>query len=818
MKKIVTILVIAFGMTGSLKADEGFIGSGKSEDIKKVCNAVATWQINNFPKVKHDTLAWTNAVLYRGMFEWAVTGHHAPSMEFLKGIGEDTGYGLNSRIYHADDICIGQTWIEMYLREGDRNILKNVQERAHYVASNPSQAPLSKRDKFGRNDRWSWCDALFMAAPVYSAMYSITKDKVYLDYMDNEYKVCTDSLYDRSERLFYRDYKRIGLVETNGTKQFWSRGNGWVFASIPLLLNYLPDEHPSRDFYEKLFVEMASSVAATQNKDGSWHTSMLNPQDYPEPENSGSALFCYGLAWGIRNGLLPEEAYNPVLADAWRALVSHVDKYGKLRYVQPVGASPKKVSASSTDVYGVGAFLLAGSEMTKLAHMRDDKLPSLNNQRIDGYKGIWYTLGQESKYGYKYSGGLGTYSMKHNPLAVYSPVVDRTYFVYGGTTAHNERHLLCMIGCYDHKSGMVQKPTVVYDKGDVDDPHDNPTLQMDKDGYLWVFVAGRSYKRKGHIYRSDKPFDISSFSHVNTLYMCYPQPLYDPDKGFFLFFTKYSGVRRLYYSTSTDCRQWSETQAFADIREEKEKKSGHYQTSACKDGKIVTAFTRHINGNVDKRTNLYFLQSTDWGKSWQTADGNTVSLPVKDIHGPYMVVDAQSEGKNLHVKDVNFDKNGNPVILFLTSGGHRPGPANNPREWQTAYWNGKKWEISYITSSSHNYDSGSIWTDNGKWTVIAPVADGPQKWQTGGEIVMWESTDRGRNWEKVQDITKDSPYNHGYVRRPLNAADPFYGFWADGNPERITRSRLYFTDSKGKVFILPYEMTEEWMKPEELKY
>ena len=143
----------------------------------------------------------------------------------------------------------------------------------------------------------------------------------------------------------------------------------------------------------------------------------------------------------------------------------------------------------------------------------------LNNSKQPGYKGIWFTLGQESEYGYKYSGGLGTYTVKHNPMAVYVPEVDRTFFVYGGTTDAKERHLLCMIGCFDHKTGMVQMPVCVYDKQKVNDPHDNPALQIDKDGYLWVFVSGRSKKRPGFIYRSDKPYDINSFTQVLKLEM-----------------------------------------------------------------------------------------------------------------------------------------------------------------------------------------------------------------------------------------------------------------------------------------------------------
>ena len=159
---------------------------------------------------------------------------------------------------------------------------------------------------------------------------------------------------------------------------------------------------------------------------------------------------------------------------------------------------------------------------------------SMDGQRVDGYRGIWFTIGQaRSDYGDKYSGGLGTYTMKHIPMAVYAPEVDRTYFVYGGCPDTGKAYLQCMVGCYDHRTGMLRKPRVVMDKGilGVSDPHDDPTVQIDKDGYIWVFVAGRANKRPGVRYRSTKPYDISSFEYVNESIMAYPQVMYDKDKG-----------------------------------------------------------------------------------------------------------------------------------------------------------------------------------------------------------------------------------------------------------------------------------------------
>lgn len=445
---------------------------------------------------------------------------------------------------------------------------------------------------------------------------------------------------------------------------------------------------------------------------------------------------------------------------------------------------------------------------------------SLDNTKIDGYKSIWFELGLREDYGVKYSGGYGTYTAKHIPLAVYAPEVDKTFFVYGGTTGKDKKYLLCMAGCYDHKTGMVCKPTVVCDKGcqGVSDPHDNPTILLDPEGYVWVYVAGRGNTRPGHRYRSKKPYDISEFEYINSSIMAYPQPKYVEGKGHFLFFTRYDGVRQLFFQTSPDGVNWSSYRQIASIKDGDETKSGHYQITGQCGKKVATSFNRHINGRCDTRTNIYYIESEDFGETWSTADGREVKLPITDLYNDALVLEVQSKGKNVYIKDLNFDKEGNPVILYVMSDGSAAGPANGPREWYVAHWNGQEWNFRYITSSTHNYDTGSIWIERNLWRVIAPTEPGAHRWGSGGEIASWTSTSNGKKWKKEHQYTAESPKNHGYVRRPISAHNPFYCFWSDGNPERRTACHLYFGDSEGNVWRLPYEMTEDWEKPEKMEY
>ena len=445
-----------------------------------------------------------------------------------------------------------------------------------------------------------------------------------------------------------------------------------------------------------------------------------------------------------------------------------------------------------------------------LATAQTTKTQALEQQprTIDGYKGIWFELGQKSEHGDKYSGGLGTYTAKHHPLAVYAPAVDKTFFVYGGTTAKDKRHLLAMASYYDHKSKQVPRPVVVHDKQGVDDPHDNPSLQIDSAGHLWVFVSGRGKKRPGHIYRSSKPYDIASFEHIAQNEFTYPQPWFDKCGGMLLF-TKYTRGRELYWRTSdAKGKAWSKDKKLAGM-------GGHYQMSSQRDGKVITAFNMHPGGNVNQRTNLYFVKTDDRGKTWRTVQGNAINTPITDPKSAALVRDYRAEDRLVYLKDIGFDAKGNPVLLYITASNHAPGPKGDPRTWTIAHWLGKRWAFYEVTQSTHNYDMGSLYIEaDGRWRIIAPTQAGPQRMGTGGEIAVWLSDDQGKSWRKQRDVTKNSKRNHGYVRRPVNAHDDFYGFWADGNTDQLSESRLYFTNKSGqKVWVLPYEMQGDNQQP-----
>lgn len=429
-------------------------------------------------------------------------------------------------------------------------------------------------------------------------------------------------------------------------------------------------------------------------------------------------------------------------------------------------------------------------------------------RKDDGYRGIWFTLGERSEFGDKYSGGLGTYTAKHIPLAIYSERARKTFFVWGGAKA-GQRHLLAMVSAYDHERGVVPRPTIVCDKGGVDDPHDNPSIALDGDGHVWVFVSGRGRVRPGSRYRSLEPFDIGAFELVSEEEMTYPQPWWVDGRGFLLLFTKYTRGRELYWSRSRDGRSWTEARKLAGM-------GGHYQVSSAAGSRVLTAFNWHPRGSVDRRTNLYYAETADMGETWSAADGRPLATPLEDPANPALVRDFRAEGRLVYLKDLNFDEEGRPAILFLTSSSHEPGPKGDPRIWTVARFTGERWEFSEVARSDHNYDMGSLYAEpGGRWRIIAPTEPGPQPWGTGGEMVLWTSEDRGRTWRKAREVTRGSEFNHAYARRPVGASGDFWVFWADGNPYAFSPSRLYFANRDGtRVYRLPYDMRGETAVPE----
>ncbi len=445
------------------------------------------------------------------------------------------------------------------------------------------------------------------------------------------------------------------------------------------------------------------------------------------------------------------------------------------------------------------------------------------NARADGYRGVWYfNQPSHDEYVYKYSGGLGTYCAKHQPFAVYCAKVDKTFFCYGGATRDDPRHLLHMVSFYDHASGTVVRPTIVMDKA-TDDAHDNPVIAVAAAGHIWIFSTSHGRSRPSFIHRSAAPYDVSRFERVKAVLtgdrqrpldnFSYFQAWYVPGRGFVCPMTWYNhpAERTSCFAASRDGVRWS-VQRLAAIEK------GHYQISGVHEGTVGCAFNYHPDPRgLNWRTNLYYVATADGGQTWRTIDGEALSLPLTEADNPALVHDWRRDKLNVYLKDINFDAEGRPVILVVTSKGYEAGPKNDPRTWTTAHWTGGKWQLRPVTTSDSNYDTGSLHVEkDGTWRVIAPTLPGPQPYNPGGEIAMWVSADEGRTWKMARQMTRNSERNHNYVRRPVSAHPGFYGLWADGHARKPSESRLYFCTKAGEVFVLPPTMDGETARPQKL--
>ena len=436
-----------------------------------------------------------------------------------------------------------------------------------------------------------------------------------------------------------------------------------------------------------------------------------------------------------------------------------------------------------------------------------------------GYRGIWYMnekVGGE--YVYKYSGGFATYPQWHAPMAVHAPSVNRTFFVLGGSAgqiSESGDRLIHVVGAFDHATGRVSRPIRLLDK-QTDDAHDNPVLSIDGDGYLWVFSAAHGTTRPAYIHRSSRPYDIAAWELVETTNFSYPQPWYLHGRREFVFLhTRYrQGQRSLFVSRSPDGRAWSTPEMLAHIQ------MGDYQISWPHGDRVGTAFDMHPSSGragrgLNYRSNIYYLETPDAGRTWRTITGRSVTLPVTDVAHESRVLDSLAIDRSVYLKDLAYDGEGRPVILYLTSRGYRPGPESGPFAWATARWTGETWEHRSFVESDHNYDHGSLTIEaDGHWRIVAPTDPGPQPFGAGGEMVLWVSRDQGTTWQRARTLTHGSTRNHGYARKPLGAVPGFYMLWADGDARRPSPSSIHFATRDGDVFTLPERVTSAWARPE----
>lgn len=311
---------------------------------------------------------WTRAVYYEGLMSLYQLKADKAYYEYAVQWGEKHNWGLRDGIAtrNADNQACGQTYIDLYHIDKKPERIKDI------------KASIDLMMQSGKVDDWTWIDALQMGMPVFAKLGVLYNEPAYYEYMYKMYmhskNVEGGGLYNAKDGLWWRDKDFVPpYKEPNGEDCYWSRGNGWVVAALVKVLEIMPKDAPHRDEYLKTYHEMIKALVPIQRTDGFWNVSLHDPTNFGGKETSGTALFVYGMAWGVNQGVLDAKVYRPVIAKAWNAMTKEaVHKNGFLGYLQGTGKEPKDgqpvsyTSMPDFEDYGLGCFLLAGTEVYKM--------------------------------------------------------------------------------------------------------------------------------------------------------------------------------------------------------------------------------------------------------------------------------------------------------------------------------------------------------------------------------------------------------------------------------------------------------------------
>lgn len=682
---VFTILIISFSCE---KKQE--IPSKK--EVKAITKKVADWQIRTFEyqgkyralplpenqkkwhhRDRYQDTEWMGAALYAGMYEFSTITADPTYSKWLYEIGTKNEWKLHNRMFHADDHAVGQLYLRMHEMFGSQRLIKPLKIQFDSILNS------DQKNKW----HWDWADALFMAPPVWARLAKVTNQKKYLAYMDEQYHKTYDALWDKESQLFYRDKKYLTKKEENGKGVFWSRGNGWVFGGLALMIPDLPKDWEGRNFYVELFQQMAETLKNTQRKDGTWSSGILGGEEaYPTKEISGSAFFVQGLAWGVNNGYLDAKTYESVLFKGWKALTECVTEEGLVGYIQPVGAAPGNSFENYTELYGVGAFLAAGAEVYKYV----EKLESLNSKVKETSEFTTFMK----------DGGWCWYQ---DPRAI----INNGKLVIGGLSGQSGD---VKVSVYDLESN-TNEGTVVLDKNFQADDHDVPALYARPDGSI-LSVWAKHGNEKIHHYNISSPTNYlewgekQQFNHVydDRRGVTYMNLYFMENEGkLYNFFRDGTTFNPSFITSKDHGKTWGNRTHF--IADDVEGRQRPYARYFQKDKNTVgVSFT---DGHPRQYGNsLYYAEFKNG--AFYNVDGSK----IKDLEEPLRTPEAEKIYKGSETKNkpkgfesvpnsawtcaLATDSKNNPHIgytLYLSNDDHR---------YKIALWDGKKWidkEIAY---------------------------------------------------------------------------------------------------------------------------
>ena len=327
-------------------------------DIEAIMSKATSYEIQLGPEDPSWVNKWTEATFYiEVMAAYLATNDQTYLTDATNWAQKNNWTLLGSPTRSADNQCAGQVYTDLYLQNSvaaNASMYQSTKASIDLVKASPKPGIVKNVDD------WWWCDALFMAPGAVVRLGTIVNDASYYSFLDTMWFATQAGLLDSKTGLFWRDSTFV-----NGSA-YWSRGNGWVMGGIARVLQYLPASDARHADYVSLLNTMAAAIKPWQQSDGTWHSDLTHPTKYPNPEVSGTGLISYAITYGINQGLLDRATYLPVVVSAWNGLVQQVDAQGRVGCIQATGSAPAAAGATETHDYGVGAFLLAGSEMANL--------------------------------------------------------------------------------------------------------------------------------------------------------------------------------------------------------------------------------------------------------------------------------------------------------------------------------------------------------------------------------------------------------------------------------------------------------------------
>ena len=751
--------------------------SFKQETIRKTIRKTAEFQLKEYgPNIPVQD--WLVGTFYSSFVAaYSVTGDDWYLNQAYHW-GELSEWDIK-RPLNADDVCPGQTYLDLYFIKKDPKIYEKLNNKLSVYLDRqeilPGEKDANQKGAIsltGRN-AWSWCDALYMAPPVYARLGKATGNVRYFEMLHRLYWDAVDFLYAPDEKLFHRNSKAEteGQRTPNGKKVFWGRGNGWVIGGLARLIDFLPDSDPFKKRYIQLFQDLAYSLARYQMEDGLWRSSVNDPGWISTKETSGSAFYVYALTKGINQGWLPKEYFLPVVMKGWSGLLSCITPEGKLGYSQIVAGSPHEVRPHDSKDYAVGAFILAGTEMLKLHPEKE--LPAITANkfipRLVANDGAWTWYNDER-------------------------VIFNENVFFAGYVKRDGKSAFTAFSVEKWSSAHAQKEKILSSWNWSDD-HNNPAFLPLKDNRILACYAthGKSktfYQRKITVPRWEecRLDEEKSIEVITTKKGLTYQNLYrlsDENDRIYNFF-RGNNFNPNFVFSDDEAETWSEPIWLISAGTDSNRRPYVKYVSNGKD-RIDFLYTDGHPRDM-KQNNVYHFYYkkgvfyTSNGKKIRTLK-ELKSEPIKPEEGT-LVFDGSAVSGRGWVYDLEYDENGLPHAAFVSS---PSGDIGSDMRYWTASFDGRKWtteEIAFAGSNLYpkeqHYAGGfALFPDNKNQVVIsANVYPKNGSSLPNNKYQLFKGVKVGDSWQWTQ-LTFDPVFDHlrpVIVRGEKNAL-----FWFTGD-------------------------------------